>query len=177
MKFTELDIEGVYIIELEKAEDYRGFFARAWDLEIFEKKGLGSKFVQSNISFNKKKGTTRGIHYQLEPYQEDKFVRCVKGKAFQVTVDLRKNSKTYLKWTSAILTPKNYKMLYCPKGVALGLQTQEDETEIFYQVTNEYKPEYEGLIRWNDSLFNIKWPLTPTVMSEKDRNAPDYVVD
>ena len=94
-----------------------------------------------------------------------------------MTVDLRKNSKTYLKWTSAILTPKNYKMLYCPKGVALGLQTQEDETEIFYQVTNEYKPEYEGLIRWNDSLFNIKWPLTPTVMSEKDRNAPDYVVD
>ena len=94
-----------------------------------------------------------------------------------MTVDLRKNSKTYLKWASAILTPKNYKMLYCPKGVALGLQTQEDETEIFYQVTNGYKPEYEGLIRWNDSLFNIKWPLTPTVMSEKDRNAPDYVAD
>ena len=168
MIFTEVNLKGVYLIEIEKIEDERGFFARSWDQKKFEEYGLNSKLVQCNISFNKKKGTIRGMHYQELPYQEPKLVRCTKGRIFDVAIDLRKDSKTYKKWFSVELTEDNYKMFYIPEGFAHGFQTLEDNCEVFYQVSQHYIPAAEKGIRWDDPAFNIKWPLKPMNLSKKD---------
>ena len=128
MIFIETNLKGSFIIEPEKIEDERGFFARTWDKEIFEKRGLNPKLVQCNISFNKKKGTLRGMHYQIAPYEEAKLVRCTKGSVFEVMIDLRPKSETFKKWESVELNSENYKMLYVPEGFALGFQTLEDNT-------------------------------------------------
>ncbi len=168
MIFTETKLKGSFIIELEKVEDERGFFARSWDKKIFEEHGLNSKLVQCNISFNKKKGTLRGLHYQIPPYEEAKLVRCTKGKAFEVMIDLRQKSQTFLQWTGFELDSETYKMLYVPEGFALGIQTLEDNTELFYQMSQIYMPQYSRGILWNDEMFGIVWPLKPTVISKKD---------
>ena len=123
-----------------------------------------------NISFNRKKGTTRGLHYQIAPYEEAKLVRCTQGKVFEVIIDLRKNSETFLQWESIELDSKNHEMLFVPEGFALGLQTLEDDSEVCYQMSQFYKPEYSRGIKWNDKTLNISWPLNPTVISEKDSN-------
>jgi dTDP-4-dehydrorhamnose 3,5-epimerase len=169
MRFYKTKLQGSFIIKLEKMIDKRGFFARVWDKEIFEKFGLNSTIVQSNISFNKKKGTIRGMHYQASPYEEIKLVRCTKGKAFEVMLDLRSDSKTYLKWSGVEISAENYKMLYVPKGIALGFQTLEDNTELFYQMSEVYMPEFGRGVRWNDPIINISWPLKPSIISKKDR--------
>ena len=169
LKFHELSLKGAFLIELEKIEDERGFFARSWDKEIFEKIGLNSNIVQCNISFNKNKGTIRGLHYQDKPYQEVKLVRCTSGKVFEVIVDIRKNSSTYLKWESFELSSKNYKMLYVPEGFAMGFQTLVNNTEIFYQMSQKFYPKYSRGIRWNEPKLNIEWPLSPTTISIKDK--------
>ena len=168
MRFQELDLKGAYIIELDKFEDERGFFARTWDKEIFEKKNIDSEIVQCNISFNKKKGTLRGLHYQSKPFEEAKLVRCTHGKVYEVLVDLRKDSETYMKWTSVELSDKNMKMLFVPKGFALGFQTLEDNTMLFYQMSQIYKPEYAKGIKYDNPNLKIKWPLEISVISEKD---------
>lgn len=168
MIFTSGKCKGVFIIEPEKIEDERGFFARIWDQKKFEELGLDSKLVQCNISFNKKSGTIRGMHYQISPYEEAKLVRCTKGRIFEVMIDLRPDSGTFRKWESVELSSENYKMLYVPKGFALGFQTLEDNTEIFYQMSQEYKVEYSRGISWNDTAFQISWPLKPTIISKKD---------
>jgi len=168
MIFEELELEGSFIITPEKIEDERGFFARTWDKKIFEGKNLNSNFTQSSISYNEKKGTVRGLHYQIEPFSETKLVRCTKGSVYEVILDIRKDSKTYKKWIGIKLNSNEYKFLYIPKGFALGFQSLEDNTELFYQITQMYSPEHAKGIRWNDKSFNILWPEKITVISTKD---------
>lgn len=168
MKFIETQLKGAYIIEIEKNTDSRGFFARSWDVNEFKKNNLNEKIVQCNISFNKKIGTLRGMHFQKEPYQESKLVRCTKGKIYDVIIDLRSKSNTYKKWIGVELSENNYKMLYVPQGFAHGFQTLEDNSEIFYQMSEFYKPEQSAGIRWDDKNFDIKWPIIPPIISDKD---------
>ena len=170
MKLSETKLQGVYVIKIEKLEDERGFFARTWDKEFFKSNGLNADLIQCNISFNKKKGTVRGLHYQIPPYEEAKLVRCTHGKVFEVVIDLRKNSKTFLQWDNIELDSKDYKMLFVPEGFALGLQTLEDNTEVHYQMSQSYNPEYSRGIAWNDKTLKIAWPLKPSVISENDAN-------
>ena len=170
MKLSETKLQGVYVIKIEKLEDERGFFARTWDKEFFKSNGLNTDLVQCNISFNKKKGTVRGLHYQIPPYEEAKLVRCTHGKVFEAVIDLRKNSKTFLQWDDVELDSKDYKMLFVPEGFALGLQTLEDNTEVHYQMSQSYNPKYSRGIAWNDKTLKIAWPLKPSVISENDAN-------
>jgi dTDP-4-dehydrorhamnose 3,5-epimerase len=175
MIFTETQLKGAVIIELERREDERGFFARAWCQKEFEANGLVSRLVQANVSFNKKKDTLRGMHYQVAPFEEVKLVRCSRGAIYDVIIDLRPHSPTYKQWLPVELTAENRKMLYVPAGFAHGFQTLEDGTEIFYQVSQFYSPRHERGVRWNDPAFGICWPETGTrVISAKDRNWPDY---
>jgi len=173
MIFKKLDIQGVFQIELEKIEDNRGFFSRSWDKQKFEENGINSKLVQCNISFNKKRGTIRGLHFQKKPYEEAKFVRCVKGKVYEIFVDLRKKSETFLKWGGIELDSKKLTCLYVPEGFALGFQTLEDNTELLYQMSELYKPESSKGIIWNDKKLGIEWPLTISIISEKDLCLPN----
>ena len=168
MKFIETKLNGAFIIELEKIVDERGFFTRAWDIETFRKQNLTTKIVQCNISFNKIKGTLRGLHYQTLPHEEVKFVRCTKGRVCEILLDLRPKSKTYKHWEAVELNQNDYKMLYVPEGFALGLQTLEDNTELFYQMSEKYAPEYSRGIRYDDPSFKIKWPLKVEVISKRD---------
>jgi len=170
LKFHKLSLKGAFLIELEKIEDERGFFARSWDKEIFEKNGLNSNIVQCNISFNKKKGTVRGMHFQKYPHEEAKIVRCTKGKAFEVLVDIRKNSDSFHKWTSVELSEEKSEILYVPESFALGFQTLSDNTELLYQMSEYFHPESSLGIKWNDPKIGIEWPLECTVISKKDES-------
>ena len=174
MKFKETELNGAFIIEIEKIKDKRGFFARAWCQNEFKTHGLTPLVVQTNISYNKKKGTLRGMHYQKTPYEESKFIRCTRGAIIDVIIDLRPDSSTYKKWISVNLTADNYKMIFVPEGFAHGFQTLSDHAEILYQVSQFYTPGSEDGIRWNEPGFGIKWPLEVTVISDKDMNWPDY---
>jgi dTDP-4-dehydrorhamnose 3,5-epimerase len=173
MIFKELEFKGVFKIDLEKIGDNRGYFSRSWDKKEFEVHGLNSKLVQCNISFNKIKGTIRGLHFQKKPHEEAKFVRCVKGKVYEVFVDLRKNSKTFLKWGGIELDSKGLTCLYVPEGFALGFQTLENDTELSYQMSEWYKPEFSQGIVWDDKKLGIKWPITMSIISEKDLSLPN----
>ena len=168
MIFAETKLKGAYIIDIEPIKDKRGFFARTWCKEEFLKRGLNSNLFQCNISFNKSKGTLRGMHYQDNPYQEAKLIRCVKGVIYDVILDIRPHSKTYKNWMSIILNSKDYRMLYVPEGFAHGFQTLQDNTEVFYQMSQSYKQNYAKGILWNDKTFNIAWPLHNPIISEKD---------
>jgi len=168
VKFTETRLKGSYIIEPELIEDERGFFARSWCQNEFKEYGLNPNLVQCNISFNKKKGTLRGMHYQVAPHEEAKLVHCTKGAIYDVIIDLRSSSLTFKQWIALKLTAENYKMLYIPEVFAHGFQTLEDNTEIFYQMSESYHPECARGIRWNDPTFNIKWPVDEQIISEKD---------
>lgn len=175
MIFKETDLKGAYVVELETNVDERGYFARAWCKKEFSQLGLDTNIVQCNLSYNNKKGTLRGMHYQSEPYGETKFVRCVKGALYDVIIDIRKESKTYGKWIGVELSEKNGRALYIPAGFAHGFQTLEDDTLMIYQVSEFYTPGYEKGIRWDDSFFNIKWPQEEhRIISEKDRNWKDF---
>lgn len=174
MIFKETKLRGAYIIEIDKIEDERGFFARSWCENEFKKHRLNSNLVQCNISFNKKKGTLRGMHYQITPYEEDKLVRCTKGAIYDAIIDLRLKSKTYKQWVSVELTSENRKMLYIPKGFAHGFQTLEDNTEVFYQMSEFYNGHCARGIRWNDGKFDIKWPIHNKIISFKDENYKNY---
>ena len=168
MKFFETDLKGSYIIELEKLEDHRGFFTRIWDKKIFQDKGLNLKLVQTSFSFNKKRGTLRGMHFQKKPFEEEKLVRCIRGKIFDVIIDLRLKSSTYKKWISMELKSDDLKMIYIPRGFAHGFQTLEDNTEVLYQISNWFSPEHAKGKRWDDKEFNIKWPIKNPIISKKD---------
>jgi dTDP-4-dehydrorhamnose 3,5-epimerase len=174
MIFTETKLSGAYVIEIEKIEDERGFFARTFDKNEFSKIGLDSEFIQSSISINNKRGTIRGMHYQNKPYEESKIVRCTKGKIFDVIIDLRPNSKTFKEWFSVELSEENHKMLYVPKGFAHGFQTLENNTKILYNISQFYHPESSKGVRWNDEIFRIKWPLKVSLISEKDLNYTSF---
>lgn len=168
MKFIKTKLKDVFIIEIEKIFDSRGFFSRSWDTSIFKENNLNEKIVQCNISFNTKKGTLRGMHFQKSPYSESKLIRCTKGKIFDVIIDLRPESESYKKWISVELSENNYKILYVPEGFAHGFQTLEENSEVFYQMSEFYNPKYSDGVRWDDEKFNINWPITPPIISEKD---------
>lgn len=170
MIFKQTRLKGAYIIKIETIKDERGFFARTWCEEEFKKFDLNTRLAQCNISFNKKKGTLRGMHYQLPPYEETKLVRCIKGSIYDVIIDIRPDSSTFMQYITVELTEKNRKMLYIPEGFAHGFQTLEDNTEVFYQMSEFYHPEYARGIRWDDPAFNIKWPKEPEVLGQKDKN-------
>lgn len=175
MIFTETELRGAVIVDLDRREDERGFFARAWCRREFEEQGLSAEVVQCNLSFNHRKGTLRGMHYQVEPYGEVKLIRCTRGAIYDVIVDLRPESPTYKRWTGVELTGENGRMLYVPEGFAHGYQTLADGTETFYQVSESYTPEAERGLRWDDPAFAIEWPeAEPRIISEKDRSWPDY---
>jgi len=174
LQFKETKLSGAYIIDLDTLEDERGFFARAFCQKEFEENGLRSNIAQCNLSFNHKKGTLRGMHYQVKPYEEVKMVRCTQGKILDVIIDLRKDSATYKKWIGVELTAENNRMLYVPEGFAHGYQTLEDNSVVYYQVTEFYQPGSERGIRWNDPAFNIDWPLEISFISDKDNSHPDY---
>jgi dTDP-4-dehydrorhamnose 3,5-epimerase len=174
MKFTETPLKGAFVIELEKRGDERGFFARFFCEREYQAHGLNSKIVQINNSFSQFKGTLRGLHYQLAPKAEDKIFRCVRGAIFDAIIDVRPDSPTFLKHFSIELTAENRTMLYIPKGFAHGFMTLADETETFYLVTEFNSPEHERGIRYDDPQFGIRWPMAPTVVSDKDKNLPMF---
>ncbi len=176
MIFTETKLESAFIIEPERREDERGFFARTWCKREFEAHRLNPNLVQCNISFNSKKNTLRGMHYQIAPHAEGKLIRCTKGSIYDVIIDLRDNSQTFKHWFSVELTEKNRKMFYIPEGFAHGFLTLESNTEVFYQMSEFYAPECARGIRWNDPVFDIKWPADVTIISEKDAQYPDYTI-
>jgi dTDP-4-dehydrorhamnose 3,5-epimerase len=175
MKFTETKLKGAFVVEIEKLTDDRGFFARSWCQKEFEAQGLTSRVVQSNVSFNRKKATLRGLHYQIAPHQECKLIRCTRGSVYDVIIDLRFESPTYRQWVGVDLTADNYSMLFVPEDFAHGFLTLADNTEITYQVSQFYTPGSEKGIRFNDPAFNIQWPLDVSVISNKDRTWPDFV--
>lgn len=174
MIFKETKLKGAYIIKPERLEDERGFFARTFCQKEFEKQGLNPRVVQCSISFNKKKATLRGMHYQVAPYKEAKLVCCVKGAIYDVIIDLRSNSSTYCQWLGVELSAENCEMLYVPEDFAHGFQTLEDNTVVFYQISEFYHPECARGARWDDPAFGIEWPLPIQVISEKDRTYPEY---
>jgi dTDP-4-dehydrorhamnose 3,5-epimerase len=174
MIFTETELKGVFIIEPEKLEDERGFFARTWDSQEFEAHGLSPHLAQCNVSFNTKKGTLRGMHYQSAPYEEAKLVRCTRGAIYDVTIDLRPDSPTFKQWTATELTVENHRMLYASEGFAHGFQILEDDTEVFYQMSEFYHPESARGVRWDDPAFGIAWPLEVSTISARDRQYPDF---
>ena len=172
--FTETNLKGAFIVEPEKLEDSRGFFGRMWCCEEFSAHGLNPKLVQCNISFNSTIGTLRGMHYQVPPHEEAKLVRCTKGAIFDVIIDLRAESRTFKQWVGEILTCNNHKMMYVPEGFAHGYQTLENNTELFYQMSELYAGECVRGVRWDDPIFGIKWPpINSRIMSERDKEFQD----
>ena len=174
MIFHDLDIPGAYLVEPEKVEDRRGFFARTYCRRELEDRDLDPTVVQCNISVNHKKGTVRGMHWQAAPYEEIKLVRCTRGAIHDVILDLRPDSPTYKRHVGVDLDAENRLAIYIPAGVAHGFQSLDDETEIFYQMSEFYYPEAARGVRWNDPAFSIAWPLEVTVISDKDLSFPDF---
>lgn len=174
MKFQELNLPGLYLIEMDRFEDERGFFARTFCNEEFRRQGLDDHFQQCSLSFNKKKGTVRGMHFQIAPFEEAKLIRCSRGAICDLLLDLRPHSKTFKKWQAIELSQHSFQLLYVPKGIAHGFQTLEDNTEIIYQISANYSVEHARGVRWNDPAFSIRWPLPITVISKKDQEYPNF---
>jgi dTDP-4-dehydrorhamnose 3,5-epimerase len=174
--FRETELKGAFIIDCERREDERGFFARTFCSREFAAHGLDQTFVQCNISFNKRKGTLRGMHFQAAPYEETKLVRCSRGSICDVIIDLRRESPTFKRHVAVTLSAENGRMLYIPKGFAHGFQTLEDHTEVFYQMGEYYAPEYQKGVRWDDQAFGIEWPAGEKIIIERDRSYPLFTV-
>jgi len=170
LKFLKSKLKDACIIEIEKIDDERGFFTRTWDKKICKEKGLDVDFVQNNMSLSKLKGTLRGLHYQLPPYEETKMIHCIRGSVYNVIIDLRTSSKTYMQWEGIELNEENHLIRYIPKGFANGILSLEDNSKIFYQVSQFYTPNCERGIRWDDSSFNIEWPRKIKIISKKDQS-------
>ena len=176
MLFTETQLKGAYIITPERIEDERGFFARTWDRHEFEARGLNTNLAQCNISYNARRGTLRGMHYQAAPHAETKLVRCTSGAIYDVIIDLRPGSPTLKQWQATELSAANRCMLYIPPGFAHGFQTLADQSEVFYQMAEFYAPNYARGVRWNDPAFGIVWPEAPQVIAARDQAYPDFGV-
>lgn len=174
MIFTETDIPGVVIVDVEKIGDERGFFARSFCAEAFRKQGLVSSFVQANVSFNREPATLRGMHYQAEPQPEAKLVRCTRGAVFDVVVDLRPESPAFCRWIGMELAADDHRAVYVPPGCAHGFVTLEADSEIFYLMGAAYDPDLARGVRWNDPAFAIEWPIEPAVISVRDASFPDF---
>jgi dTDP-4-dehydrorhamnose 3,5-epimerase len=174
MIFTETKLAGAYLINVEPFEDERGFFALSWSQREFAERGLASRFVECNISFTKRQGTLRGMHYQASPYGQVKLVRCTTGAIYDVIVDLRPESKTFKNWVAVELTAANHRLLHVPEGFAHGFQTLTDNTEIFYQMSAPYVAESARGVRWNDPAFDIDWPAAERIIIARDQTYPDF---
>lgn len=174
MIFTETPLAGTYLIEPEPLADLRGFFARTWCQREFEAHGVNPRLVQCSISFNWRKGTLRGMHYQEAPHAEAKLVRCTRGALYDVALDLRPASPTYRQHFAVVLSAENHRMLYIPEGCAHGFQTLEHDTEVFYQMSEYYAPDAARGVRWNDPAFAIPWPEDGRTIAERDSAYLDF---
>lgn len=175
MIFTETPLDGLFVVEMERIADPRGFFARSWCEREFADRGLEPSLRQCNVSYNRQAGTLRGMHFQRPPHAEIKLVRCTRGAIYDVVVDLRSGSPTKLKHFAIELNEDNHAMLYIPGGFAHGFQTLCDDAEVFYQMSTYFEPSSAFGLRWDDPAFDIKWPTTNTrVISDKDRALPLY---
>jgi dTDP-4-dehydrorhamnose 3,5-epimerase len=174
MIFHDTKMAGAYLIGINKLEDERGFFARTWCQREFEEHGLNPRLVQCNLSYNKLKGTLRGMHYQVAPDQEAKLVSCIRGAIYDVIIDMRPESATYKEYLAAVLSAEEHNMLYVPEGFAHGFLTLQDETTVFYQMSEFYAPGSARGVRWNDPAFGIQWPEAVQVISERDAHYPDF---
>jgi len=172
MRFISTKLDGVHIVELDRLTDERGFFARVWCPHEFAEHGLNSRVAQSNIGYSERRGTLRGMHYQIAPHEEAKLVRCTRGAVYDVALDLRLDSGTYLEWFGVELTADNARMLYVPPGCAHGYLTLTDGTELFYQTSEFYEPSAARGVRYDDPAFAIEWPIEVLVVSEQDRGWP-----
>lgn len=177
MIFIETPLAGAFVIEVEERRDERGFFARSFCTREFDQHGIVMPFVQCNVSFNARRGTLRGMHFQAAPMSECKLVRCTQGAIHDVIVDLRPESLTFCRWFGIDLTAANHRTLYVPDGFAHGFQTLADDCEVYYQMSEFFAPEHARGVRWNDSAFRIAWPLAVTAISEKDANYADFVMN
>lgn len=177
MIFTKTKIEGAYLLDVKQIQDERGFFGRSYCKTEFEAKGLNTVVAQVNVSSNVKKGTLRGLHMQIKPAEEAKLVRCTKGAIFDVLVDLRSQSETFMQWYGSELTAESFQMLYVPEGCAHGYLTLKDNTDVMYQVSEFYTPTAERGFQWNDPTFAIKWPIEPVIISTKDQAHPLFNVE
>ncbi len=174
MIFTPVDLVGAYVITVERHHDERGFFARTWSRDELDENGLDTQLEQCSISFNHSAGTLRGMHYQRPPHEETKIVRCTAGSIYDVIIDLRPGSVTYLQHYGVTLSAEERNALYVPKGCAHGFITLEDNTEVFYHISERYEPKAGAGVRFDDSLFGIKWPRDVIVINERDASYPDY---
>ncbi len=172
MKFIKTDLEGLILIEPDKFPDERGYFLKSFEKTVFRENGIDIEISQANHSFNRVTGTLRGMHMQKEPFEQAKIIQCIKGKIFDVAIDMRKNSSTYGKWHGEELSEENRKVFYIPEGFAHGFITLTDNAEVFYFMSGEYSISHEVGYRWDDPYFKITWPLEPTVVAEKDKNWP-----
>jgi dTDP-4-dehydrorhamnose 3,5-epimerase len=176
MIFTGTNIDGVWVIDAERLEDERGFFARTWDADEFTEQGLNPELTQCSISYNLARGTLRGMHYQAAPHEETKLVRCTAGAIFDVALDLRPGSPTFKAWFGVELSAQNRRALYVPEGCAHGFLTLEDDSEVHYQISQAYMPDAARGVRWDDPAFAISWPGEVVVINERDRSYPDFRV-
>jgi dTDP-4-dehydrorhamnose 3,5-epimerase len=174
VRFTETPLGGAFVVELDQLRDERGYFARTFDAAEFKAAGLDPIVIECNTSFNARRGTLRGMHYQADPDGEAKLVRCTRGSIFDVAVDLRPDSATFCRWFGAELSADNGRMLYIPVGMAHGFQTLEDASEVHYQMSHYYVSEQARGVRYDDPAFGIEWPLPDPVVSERDRQFPDF---
>jgi dTDP-4-dehydrorhamnose 3,5-epimerase len=172
MKFTESPLPGVFVVDMAPLQDERGFFARAYCSEEFAAQGLGIEMQQCSVSYNLKKGTLRGLHYQSAPHEEHKLVRCTAGEIFDVIVDIRPQSASYRRWFGEKLTAQNHRSLFIPPGFAHGFITLCDATEVYYMISVSHAPEYSRGFRWNDPAFGIEWPEVPSTISQRDAQFP-----
>jgi dTDP-4-dehydrorhamnose 3,5-epimerase len=177
MQFIQTPLLDAYIIAPEKLADDRGFFARTWCRQSFLQHGLDANLIQCSVSFNHHQGTLRGMHWQMSPFGETKLVRCTQGAIYDVIVDLRPDSDTFKQWTAVELSAENHKALYIPKGFAHGFQTLVDNTEVFYQMSDVYVPGAARGFRWNDASFKIDWPKEISMISQRDRDYPDFTLE
>jgi dTDP-4-dehydrorhamnose 3,5-epimerase len=176
MIFRELTLKDAFIVDIERREDERGFFARTFCEREFEAHGLNRRLAQSSISFNKNKGTLRGMHYQTAPNEEAKVVRCTQGAIYDVIIDLRQCSPTFKQWQAVELTSENRRMIYVPEGFAHGFQTLEDATEVLYFMTEFYAPEVSRGVRWDDPAFGIRWPAADRTIALRDQQYPAFIL-
>jgi dTDP-4-dehydrorhamnose 3,5-epimerase len=174
MIFSETPLAGAFVIDIEPHEDERGFFARTFCQEEFAAQGLDSTVVQCSVSFNRKTGTLRGMHFQAPPHEETRVVRCTAGTIYDVIIDMRSYSTTFTAWHAVELSAENRTMLYIPGGFAHGFLTLEDNTEVLYQMAEFYYPDSARGVRWDDPAFAIEWPAHPTTISDRDRSYPDF---
>ena len=174
MRFQETNVEGVWLITPDQFDDERGFFARTWAQDEFENRGLEGRMVQRNVSYNRRRGTLRGMHFQREPHPEVKVISCTIGAIYDVAIDIRPESPTFGQWYGAELRADTGAMLYVPRGCAHGYLSLEGDSTVEYLISEFYHPEVAGGVRWNDPFFNVLWPAQPVVMNERDATYPDF---